>query len=74
MGFDLYPGNYNTLIEKPERPVQKVVAVVGVGAIGAEIGYYLKDALPDSEPWVYSKGHRRRRLRPNARGSPGGEL
>jgi len=52
MGFDLYPGNYNTLIEKPERPVQKVVAVVGVGAIGAEIGYYLKDALPDSEPYL----------------------
>ena len=30
MGSDLYSGNYNPLIEKPERPVPKVVALVGI--------------------------------------------
>jgi enoyl-CoA hydratase/3-hydroxyacyl-CoA dehydrogenase len=30
MGFDLYPGNYNPLIERPGRPMPKVIAVVGI--------------------------------------------
>jgi enoyl-CoA hydratase/3-hydroxyacyl-CoA dehydrogenase len=46
MGSDLYPGYYNPLIVKPERPMPKVVAMVGAGTIGPDIGYYLKSALP----------------------------
>lgn len=52
MGSDLYLGNYNPLIEKPERPVAKVVAVVGMGDIEADIGYYLKNDLPDIELYL----------------------
>ena len=47
MVSDLYPGYYNPLIVKPERPMPKVVAMIGVGTIGPDIGYYLKSALPD---------------------------
>jgi len=46
MGSDLYPGYYNPLIVKPERPMPEVVAMVGAGTIGPDIGYYLKSALP----------------------------
>jgi enoyl-CoA hydratase/3-hydroxyacyl-CoA dehydrogenase len=47
MASDLYPGYYNPLIVKPERPIPRAVAVIGVGTIGPDIGYYLKSALPD---------------------------
>lgn len=47
MVSDLYPSYYNPLIVKPERPMPAVVAVVGAGTIGPDIGYYLKSALPD---------------------------
>jgi len=46
MGSDLYPDYYNPLVVKPERPMPKVVAMVGAGTIGPDIGYYLKSALP----------------------------
>lgn len=46
MGSDLYPDYYNPLIVKPQRPMPKVVAVVGAGTIGPDIGYYLKSAIP----------------------------
>ena len=45
---DLYPNYYNPLIARPERPLPKVVAVIGAGTIGPDIGYYLKSSLPDS--------------------------
>ncbi len=47
MVSDLYPNYYNPLIAKPERPLPKVVAMVGAGTIGPDIGYYLKSSLPD---------------------------
>ncbi len=47
MVSELYPHFYNPLIAKPERPMPKVVAMVGAGNIGTDIGYYLKSALPD---------------------------
>jgi enoyl-CoA hydratase/3-hydroxyacyl-CoA dehydrogenase len=46
MGSDLYPDYYNPLIVEPERPMPRVVAMVGAGTIGPDIGYYLKSALP----------------------------
>ena len=48
MVSDLYPNYCNPLIAKPERPLPKVVAVIGAGTIGPDIGYYLKSSLPDS--------------------------
>ena len=47
MVSDLYPNYYNPLIARPERPLPKVVAVIGAGTIGPDIGYYLKSSLPD---------------------------
>ena len=32
---------------KPERPSPREVAIIGAGAIGPDIGYYLKSALPE---------------------------
>ncbi len=48
MVSDLYPNYYNPLIARPERPLPKVVAVIGAGTIGPDIGYYLKSSLSDS--------------------------
>ena len=42
----LYPTAFNPLLIKPKRPLPKEVAVIGAGAIGPDIGYYLKSALP----------------------------
>jgi enoyl-CoA hydratase/3-hydroxyacyl-CoA dehydrogenase len=36
----------NPLLSAPSRPLPRHVAVVGAGAIGPDIGYYLKSALP----------------------------
>jgi enoyl-CoA hydratase/3-hydroxyacyl-CoA dehydrogenase len=36
----------NPLLEAPTRPMPRHVAVIGAGAIGPDIGYYLKTALP----------------------------
>lgn len=43
----LYPSAFNPLLIKPERPLPKEVAIIGAGAIGPDIGYYLKSALPE---------------------------
>jgi len=43
----LYPTAFNPLLIKPERPLPKEVAVIGAGAIGPDIGYYFKAALPE---------------------------
>ena len=43
----LYPHYYNPLLIKPTRPLPKEAAIVGSGTIGPDIGYYLKNALPD---------------------------
>ena len=37
----------NPLINRPERPLPKKVAIVGAGTIGPDIGYYLKSAISD---------------------------
>lgn len=43
----LYPSAFNPLLIKPKRPLPKEVAIIGAGAIGPDIGYYLKSALPE---------------------------
>jgi len=43
----LYPSAFNPLLIKPERPLPKEVAIIGAGAIGPDIGYYFKSALPE---------------------------
>ena len=43
----LYPTAFNPLLIKPQRPLPREVAVIGAGAIGPDIGYYLKSALPE---------------------------
>ena len=43
----LYPSAFNPLLIKLERPLPKEVAIIGAGAIGPDIGYYLKSALPE---------------------------
>jgi len=39
----------NPLVAAPTRPLPRHVAVIGAGAIGPDIGYYLKSALPGIE-------------------------
>ncbi|CAG4882825.1 3-hydroxyacyl-CoA dehydrogenase [Georgfuchsia toluolica] len=39
-------GYLNPLLVSPPRPLPRVVAVIGAGTIGPDIGYYLKSALP----------------------------
>ncbi len=36
----------NPLLQSPSRPLPRHVAIIGAGAIGPDIGYYLKSALP----------------------------
>jgi enoyl-CoA hydratase/3-hydroxyacyl-CoA dehydrogenase len=42
-------GRQNPLLEAPERPLPKRVAVVGAGTIGPDISYYLKSSIPNLE-------------------------
>lgn len=42
-----YPSGFNPLLKNPDRQLPKVVAVIGAGTIGPDIGYYLKSALSD---------------------------
>ncbi|MBI5922501.1 MAG: 3-hydroxyacyl-CoA dehydrogenase/enoyl-CoA hydratase family protein [Betaproteobacteria bacterium] len=37
----------NPLLAVPSRPLPRIVAIIGAGTIGPDIGYYLKSALPD---------------------------
>ncbi len=48
MGSVLYPGHVNPLLNKPDRPLPKEVAIIGAGTIGPDIGYFFKSALPES--------------------------
>ena len=41
------PRRANPLLHTPSRPLPRHVAVIGAGAIGPDIGYYLKSALPE---------------------------
>jgi len=43
------PRYENPLLCPASRPLPRRVAIVGAGAIGPDIGYYLKSALPDLE-------------------------
>jgi enoyl-CoA hydratase/3-hydroxyacyl-CoA dehydrogenase len=43
----LNPHVANPLLHRPTRPLPRHVAIVGAGAIGPDIGYYLKSARPD---------------------------
>jgi enoyl-CoA hydratase/3-hydroxyacyl-CoA dehydrogenase len=43
----LYPSKRNPLLIKPKRPLPKEIAVIGAGAIGPDIAYYFKSALPE---------------------------
>jgi len=47
MIYDLYPKYLNPLLTKPERTLPREVAIIGAGAIGPDIGYFFKFALPD---------------------------
>jgi enoyl-CoA hydratase/3-hydroxyacyl-CoA dehydrogenase len=42
----LHPSFRNPLCFKLDRPLPEEIAVIGAGAIGPDIGYYLKSALP----------------------------
>lgn len=42
-------GFANPLLEQPARPMPRHVAVIGAGAIGPDIAYYLKTALPGAK-------------------------
>lgn len=44
----LYNTYHNPLLMKPSRSLPREMAIIGAGATGADIGYYLKSALPDS--------------------------
>jgi len=41
------PHRANPLLHAPLRPLPRHVAIIGAGAIGPDIGYYLKSALPE---------------------------
>ena len=43
----IYPKYVNPLLNKPDRPLPKVVAVIGAGTIGPDIGYFFKSSLPE---------------------------
>jgi enoyl-CoA hydratase/3-hydroxyacyl-CoA dehydrogenase len=47
MSHDLYPRYLNPLLTKPDRPLPREVAIIGAGAVGPDIGYFFKFALPD---------------------------
>jgi len=47
MSCELYPRYLNPLLTKPERPLPREVAIIGAGAIGPDIGYFFKFALPE---------------------------
>lgn len=47
MGSLLYPKHVNPLLNKPDRPLPKEVAIIGAGTIGPDIGYFFKSALPE---------------------------
>ena len=47
MKSELYPNYVNPLLNRPDRPLPREVAIIGAGTIGPDIGYYLKSALPD---------------------------
>lgn len=49
MSRDLYQRYLNPLLTKPERPLPREVAILGAGAIGPDIGYFFKFALPDTK-------------------------
>jgi enoyl-CoA hydratase/3-hydroxyacyl-CoA dehydrogenase len=42
----LYPKYRNPLLDKPDRPLPREIAIIGAGTIGPDIGYYIKSALP----------------------------
>ena len=46
-GKTIYGSVKNPLLLKTERRLPQKVAMVGAGAIGPDIGYYLKSALSD---------------------------
>ena len=48
-GVPIAMNYHNPLLETPTRPLPRRVAVIGAGTIGPDIGYYLKNALPDLE-------------------------
>lgn len=43
----IYPKHVNPLLNKPDRPLPKEIAVIGAGTIGPDIGYFFKSASPD---------------------------
>jgi enoyl-CoA hydratase/3-hydroxyacyl-CoA dehydrogenase len=46
-GKDMTNCYLNPLLVLPPRPLPNVVAVIGAGTIGPDIGYYIKSALPE---------------------------
>ena len=43
----IYPKHVNPLLNKPDRPLPKEIAVIGAGTIGPDIGYFFKSASPE---------------------------
>ncbi|MBU2497731.1 MAG: enoyl-CoA hydratase/isomerase family protein [Proteobacteria bacterium] len=48
----LYPTFFNPFLINPERPLPDEMAVIGAGSIGPDIGYYLRNALPDKRLYL----------------------
>jgi len=42
----IYPNYVNPLLNKPDRPLPKEIAIIGAGTIGPDIGYFFKSSLP----------------------------
>ncbi len=49
---NLYRTFFNPLLIEPHRTLPSEIAVIGAGTIGPDIGYYLKDALPDTKLYL----------------------
>ncbi|GAB6144778.1 3-hydroxyacyl-CoA dehydrogenase/enoyl-CoA hydratase family protein [Desulfocicer niacini] len=51
-GKKIYPSHMNPQLITPSFPLPDEMAVIGAGTIGPDIGYYLKNALPDRKLYV----------------------
>ncbi len=51
-GKNIYPSHMNPQLITPSFPLPDEMAVIGAGTIGPDIGYYLKNALPDRKLYI----------------------
>lgn len=48
----LYPSFYNPFLIRPTRPLPDEIAVIGAGAIGPDIAYFLRTGLPEKKLYL----------------------